>query len=71
LSSGFWDEYGRKEMVSLETNIATEILTGLKKADIDFVVSLPSSTLAPVIGKIAKDKRFVLDTKNEVTYTPV
>jgi len=46
-------------VVSLETKVATAILMGLKKADVDFVVSLPSSTLAPVIDKIAKDKRFV------------
>ena len=46
-------------MVPLETSVATAILTGLKKADIDFVVSLPSSTLAPVIGEIGQDKHFV------------
>lgn len=43
----------------METSVATAILTGLKKADIDFVVSLPSSTLAPVIGEIGQDKHFV------------
>ena len=43
----------------METKVATAILMGLKRAEVDFVVSLPSSTLAPVISKIAKDKRFV------------
>ena len=51
----------------METNIAPAILTGHKMADIDFVVSLPSSTLAPVIGKIAKDKHFIhVPVGNEV-----
>jgi sulfopyruvate decarboxylase subunit alpha len=45
-------------VVSLGDEVASEILMGLKKADIDFVVSLPSSTLAPVIAAISENKQF-------------
>jgi sulfopyruvate decarboxylase subunit alpha len=43
----------------VEINIEEAILMGLKQAGIDFVASLPSSTLVPVLKKIEKDTDFV------------
>ena len=43
----------------MDENAVNNVFIGLKQAGIDFVASLPSSSLAPVIHKVSKDETFI------------